>query len=307
MNMKTLRSMLILILAAVCQQVIMAQATPQTLPETAAADELFNAKKWPEAEAAYAAIVKRDPNDAQAWYQLAMTRYSLKKYAPAADAFQRNIAIGNSGFAMYNLACVYSLMGERDKAVEWLSKSVDNPKMVLAAINFSDPDLANLKDDARFKQLAEKTDRKLRPCMYDAEARQFDFWVGEWDAFNPQGRKVGTSVIQNISSGCGILENWTNALGGAGGKSINFYDATAGKWFQYWIGSSGGPVRYSGNYKDGAMRYAGETVGKDNKKTLLRLTFFNLDPNTVRQLAENSPDDGKTWTTTYDLKYVRRK
>lgn len=55
------------------------------------------------------------------------------------------------------------------------------------------------------------------------------------------------------------------------------------------------------------MRYEGETVGKDGKKTLLRLTFFNLDPNTVRQLAENSPDDGKTWTTVYDFKYVRSK
>lgn len=286
---------------------VQAQPQPQTSMPMAAANELFNAKKWREAGSAYEAIVKIEPNNAEAWYQLGMVRYSLKEYATAADALQKNIAIGNSGFAMYNLACVYSMMGDKDKAVEWLTKSIDNPKMVLAAINFSDADLANLKNDGRFKQLADKVDRKMRPCMYDAEARKFDFWIGEWDAYNTQGRKVGTSVIQNVSSGCGILENWTNAIGGAGGKSINFYDAAAGKWFQYWIGSSGGPVRYSGNYKDGAMRYEGETVGKDGKKTLLRLTFFNLDPNTVRQLAENSPDDGKTWTTVYDFKYVRSK
>ena len=36
------------------------------------------------------------------------------------------------------------------------------------------------------------------------------------------------------------------------------------------------------------------------------LTFFNLDANTVRQLSEQSVDGGKTWTTVYDLKYVRK-
>ena len=29
------------------------------------------------------------------------------------------------------------------------------------------------------------------PCMSRAESRQFDFWVGEWDAYNPQGPKAG--------------------------------------------------------------------------------------------------------------------
>jgi len=307
MSMRILQQTLIVIMTVAAIQGIKAQPQKQTSPSMAAANELFNAKKWPEAETAYEAIVKTVPNNAEAWYQLGMARYSLKEYATAADAFEKNIVIGNSGFAMYNLACAYSMMGEREKALEWLMKSVDNPKMVLGAINFSEPDLAVLKDDSRFKALADKVDHKMRPCMYDADARRFDFWIGEWDAYNTQGRKVGTSVIQNISSGCGILENWTNAFGGTGGKSINFYDASAGKWFQYWIGSSGGPVRYSGNYKDGAMRYEGETVGKDGKKTLVRLTFFNLDPNTVRQLAENSPDNGKTWTTVYDFKYLRRK
>ena len=305
--MRMLRSMLVLVLAAACQQLMMAQAPTQVSTKATAADDLFKAQKWSEAETAYETIVESEPDNAYAWYQLAITRYTLKEYAPAADAFQKNIAIGNSGFAMYNLACVYSIMGEREKAIEWLTKSVDNPKMVLGTINFSDPDLADLKNDARFKALAEKVDRKMHPCMFDEQARKFDFWIGEWDAYNPQGRKVGTSVIQNISSGCGILENWTNAIGGTGGKSINFYDAVAGKWFQYWIGSSGGPVRYSGGYKDGAMRYQGETIDKDGKETLLRLTFFNVDTNTVRQLAENSSDDGKTWTTVYDFKYVRRK
>jgi hypothetical protein len=38
-----------------------------------------------------------------------------------------------------------------------------------------------------------------------------------------------------------------------------------------------------------------------------RLTFFNTNPNEVRQLGEVSNDLGKTWKVEYDFKYVRAK
>ena len=55
------------------------------------------------------------------------------------------------------------------------------------------------------------------------------------------------------------------------------------------------------------MRFVGATVGQGGKKTLNKLTFSKIDENTVRQLAEVSTDEGKTWTVTYDFKYVRKK
>jgi tetratricopeptide (TPR) repeat protein len=274
-------------------------------PQMKTANELLNSQKFAEAADTYEAIVKSDPADGAAWYQLGSARYSLKQYDKAAAAFEKNVTISDSGFAMFNLACVYSLMGQKDKAVEWLTKTVDNPKTILPGVNFADPDLTSIKDDARVKSLWEKVDHKIHPCKYSAENVQFNFWVGEWDVFNPQGRKVGTSLIQNIASGCGVLENWTDGFGGTG-KSINFYDANDKKWHQYWIGQNGSPSRYSGNYSDGALRYIGEPYELNGKHITPRLTFFNVDANTVRQFAEKSDDDGKTWTTVYDFKYVRR-
>jgi len=153
--------------------------------------------------------------------------------------------------------------------------------------------------------MTEIADRQNRPCMYSAEARQFDFWVGDWDVFLPTGQKTGTNTVQLFSNGCGLLENWTSTLAGDG-KSINFYDTSTAKWYQSWIGSGGGALRYAGAFKDGAMRFEGETIA-NGKKTLQKLTFFKLDENTVRQLFEASSDDGKTWTITFDLKYVRKK
>lgn len=163
-----------------------------------------------------------------------------------------------------------------------------------------------LPASAQTPQTPAQPDKLKRPCMYSAEARQFDFWVGEWEVYDPQGTKAGASVIERIANGCGILENWTNASGGGTGKSINFYDPQAGKWFQYWIGTDGNPQRFSGEYRDGALRFAGGPYTQGGKKYVTRLTFFNLDANTVRQLSERSEDDGRTWSVSYDFKYVRR-
>jgi tetratricopeptide (TPR) repeat protein len=291
-------------LTVICQ-ICSAQTSIQLSSQMAAANELFKAQKWSEAADAYEQVLKSENSNGVAWSNLGSARYWLKQYQPAADAFEKSVAINASGFTMYNLACVYSLLGQKDKAIEWLTKTVDDPKMILPALNFNDPDLAAIKDDARFKALAERVDRKIHPCKFSDESKQFDFWVGEWDVYNPQGRKTGTSIIQSIAGGCGVLENWTDGFGGSG-KSINFYDPTDHKWYQYWVGQNNAPARYAGIYRDGALRYIGEPSVVNGKKIVPRLTFFNIDANTVRQFAESSNDDGKTWTPVYDFKYVRK-
>jgi tetratricopeptide (TPR) repeat protein len=296
-------ALLLLVLFAVLGQTVFAQAQPS--PKMLAANELLKSQHWAEAAKAYEDIVNEEPNNGRAWYQLGVARFSLQQFEPAIAAFQKNVAISKNPNVMYNMACAYARLGQKDKALEWLDKAVNN-KTPLFVNMATDPDLVSLRDDARFKELLIAQDKQRRPCMYSTEARQFDFWVGEWDVFNPQGQKAGTSVIQQISAGCGVLENWRDAFGNEG-KSINFYDANTAKWYQYWIGASGGPLRMSGIYKESAMRYEGEPTTSNGMTTLSRLTFFNIDAKTVRQFAEQSTDGGKTWTTTYDLKYVRTK
>lgn len=67
-----------------------------------------------------------------------------------------------------------------------------------------------------------------RPCAA-AEFRQFDFWLGQWDVFNPAGQKIGTNSITSIDGGCVLLESWTSARGGTG-HSFNFYEPATKRW-----------------------------------------------------------------------------
>lgn len=152
---------------------------------------------------------------------------------------------------------------------------------------------------------------KAFPCLTNAQARQFDFWLGDWDVYNRGTTTlVGKSKIENASGGCMVLENWT-AIGGPmhNGKSMNFVDPESNKWIQVWVGSSGINNQnitrfYDGEYKDGAMRFVFDRVTK-GQKIIGRFIFFNEGPNQVRQFNEQSADGGKTWTTSYDFTYKR--
>jgi hypothetical protein len=52
--------------------------------------------------------------------------------------------------------------------------------------------------------------------------------------------------------------------------------------------------------------YVADTVIA-GKKALAKMTFSKLANGDVRQLGENSTDEGKTWTVTFDFTYVRKK
>jgi len=195
----------------------------------------------------------------------------------------------------YNLACKHALAGERDAAFEWLDKAI--------AVGFGsvdtmekDPDLASLRGDARWRGVVERARAKANPCKTLPEARQLDFWVGEWDVRDPGGRLVGHSSIQLILNDCVVLESWSGALGGTG-KSMNFWDGKHRRWQQTWVDDRGHVTEYTGRLVDGSMRYATD----DGQ----RLTFTPLAGGRVRQLAEAS-SDGKSWSVRYDFVYSPR-
>ncbi len=139
------------------------------------------------------------------------------------------------------------------------------------------------------------------------EHRQFDFWIGDWDVAMG-GKQAGESHVDKILGGCVIFENWTGA-GGGQGKSFNLYDATKKRWQQTWVDASGGLIEFYGELQGGNMAYMTEspTRGPDGqvRKTLGRMTFFPQGAS-VRQLWEQSFDEGKTWSVAFDGLYTRK-
>lgn len=160
------------------------------------------------------------------------------------------------------------------------------------------------------------------PKPFDCSApehRQFDFWIGEWDVVPnpatipagtpppPAGQKPGRNVIEKAHNGCVLIENWMAT--GQTGQSFNLYDRTSKRWHQTWVDSSGGRHEYWGELKNGNMVFAGEIpLGPASRfagRRVVRLTFFPMGPDQVRQFLEALNMDG-TWSVSYDFIYTRR-
>ncbi|MEZ5428255.1 MAG: tetratricopeptide repeat protein [Pyrinomonadaceae bacterium] len=277
---------------------------PQQSPEMTAAMGLVKEQKWTEAEKALGEVVRKEPKNGRAWFNLGMARHSQEKWESAIEAFKKTVEIAQVPAAMYNVAAGYARLGRKDEAFEWLEKALNSGAAFGTNIS-ADPDFETIRADARFKQMLEIVDRKKNPCQYSAESRQFDFWVGDWDVL-VGGKKVGENLVRMELKGCTLVENWNNLNGGYG-KSLNSYNSSTKKWKQFYVDSSGSMLEFEGGFKDGVMHLEGETIDGKGAKTLHILEFHDLPDKTVRQWWQQSTDDGKTWTTVWDSIYVKKK
>lgn len=142
------------------------------------------------------------------------------------------------------------------------------------------------------------------PCLSEAH-RAFDFWIGTWDVYRPNGQKVGVNEIGSAMGGCVLHERYS--AGAYHGESFNTFDAARGVWHQTWVDNQGALLLLEGGVTDGAMILSGETTDAQGAKTLQRITWTRLedDGTRVRQLWEVSNDGGQTWTVAFDGEYRR--
>jgi len=170
----------------------------------------------------------------------------------------------------------------------------------------------NMKQTILFLLLTIQATAQQKPCSSPVY-RQFDFWIGEWEAFATNGQKAGDSKISLILDSCIVLEEWTSVTVTQGiryaGKSFNTYNAATKQWQQTWVDNVGGSTEYlegkGGNnsvvFKTNLFPYSKDTMA------IRRLSFYKLSNDKVRQHGEISKDNGNSWNTEYDLEYRRRK
>ena len=137
------------------------------------------------------------------------------------------------------------------------------------------------------------------------ECRQFDFWVGDWEVRNADGRILGSNRIEKILGGCVLEENWSGARG-LRGRSFNLYDASDRRWHQTWVDSQGSLLLLAGGLRDGRMVMEGVTTQPDGKTLAHRITWEPLPDGRVRQHWETSPAGGSAWTDAFLGFYNRR-
>jgi len=276
-----------------------------------AADSFYFANDWNNAVSLYNELLTDTSTNSLALQRLGFAYYNIGKIDEALRNFHRsetaNPPAAMQPYLYSRMAKAFSIKNDYEKAFEYLDKAVAAGYINLNELD-SARDFASLRDKPAFKERRTKIYNTLYPCYTNARAREFDFWAGEWDVYATGTKNlVGHSIVQIISGGCALLENWEGQ--NSTGKSINFIDPGTNKWKQSWAGSYANGIQefVNGEYKDSAMRFEFETKNAQGQKMIGRFIFYNEGANQVRQFNETSADEGKTWTTSYDFTYIRRK
>ncbi|HTK95707.1 MAG TPA: hypothetical protein VL382_08715 [Terriglobales bacterium] len=150
-----------------------------------------------------------------------------------------------------------------------------------------------------------------KPCTAP-EARQFDFWVGDWEATWPAGGGApagkATNHVVRLMDGCVTQENFDGrSSNGLVGMSVSSYFARGGKWKQTWVDNQGAYMDFVGEFKDGQMVLAREVTNPKGQKVGQRMVWKNIQPDSFDWSYEQSSDEGKTWNVVWPIHYTRKK
>jgi len=152
-----------------------------------------------------------------------------------------------------------------------------------------------------------------KPCT-QLEAKQFDFWIGEWDLTwqGPQGGlpegQVGKAVniINSELGGCVIAENFSFADSSYTGRSWSVYSAGKKQWQQTWVDNSGSYLLFTGEFSEGKMILQTQPYQRGDKTFVSRMVFKNIQKNSLDWDWQRSDDNGKTWKDVWNIHYQRK-
>lgn len=301
------RSVHVLTAFSLLLSMIVFGARGETMSPAMEADAAFQAQDWRRAADMYQLLVQDKDAPGIDWFRLGYALVKLGRDKEAAAVFE---AAEKHGLPKPSVELGLALAlarSDRDKALEHLQAAAGGGFNDSKRLETEDA-LAPLRSDARFAKIMDTVKRNEKPCLYSAENRQFDFWVGEWRVVQSgtEAPQVGASRIDLIHNGCVVLENWTSARSPYAGQSFNTYNNDLKRWEQYWVDNQGGTIFFHGQLEGNVMNYWTDDVPQpDGRKLRRHLQFFNLDHDTVRQFSQGSYDGGQTWTVEYDFTYHR--
>lgn len=156
----------------------------------------------------------------------------------------------------------------------------------------------------------------------EPEARQFDFWLGEWDVQNHNSRPGSdqwfvtgraTNRVYTVVGGCAVVEHWRGyawpAAGHVVGFSVRAYDPAAEQWDLVLLWPMGAPQRFGnpeGRFEDGRGDFYSRFVNPQGDSVISRLSFWKIEAGSFQWNNAYSRDGGTSWDSTWIMEQRRR-
>jgi FG-GAP repeat protein/VCBS repeat protein/tetratricopeptide repeat protein len=197
-------------------------------------------------------VTSREPYNGRAWRTLGLAQLQLKNLDRSRDAFQRALA-EDPGYPapMFQLAIISALQQNKDEAFDWLSKAKATRKVDMTQLEVT-PELASLKDDARYKPLLPTRQDFDNPFVEPVKVIRE--WDGEHanDQFGWIARNIGDVDHDGVPDF--VTSAPTNNAGGEGAGRVYVYSTKSGKLL--WTADG-----HKGDQLGTGLEAAGDTNG----------------------------------------------
>ena len=138
--------------------------------------------------------------------------------------------------------------------------------------------------------------------MDTSPEKQFDFWLGEWEAAWG-GNERGTNRVERILEGKVIQENFSAP--DFTGMSVSTYDPERKLWCQTWVDSSGTYLDFTGSFENGRMTLVRDAIVR-GEACKQRMIWYDIQADRFHWNWERSDDGGGTWRVLWQIRYTRR-
>lgn len=145
------------------------------------------------------------------------------------------------------------------------------------------------------------------PCK-GPEYRTLDFWVGDWDAVDQQGKVIGTNRITRDEYGdCIITEHFRMNDGTMIGHSVSTYRPGLKQWRQNWVDSQNGYFDLVGGPVTGSDHiFVFENKRLTETQPHQRMIFQDLKPDSFVWRWQNRAKATDAWADSWVILYRRK-
>jgi hypothetical protein len=144
-------------------------------------------------------------------------------------------------------------------------------------------------------------------CATNPEARQLDFWLGEWSIAAPGAGPSATSKVFLDLDKCLVVESWDGGRDHSG-KNMFAYAAGEKSWRGMFVDNDGrAHIFVDGKVASGTAEFFGPSRGPNGEAVLNRIRIVRRADGKVEQDWDKSSDNGTTWTNQFRLEYSHKK
>ena len=162
-----------------------AQISAPVNPNIRAADSLFQTGggEWKKMKTLYESANSSELNPAN-WSRMGFANYHLGYYDEALKDYQQVLEKTPvpplSAITYSRIAKVYALRNDTRNAITSLDSAVHDGYAILAEMDTLS-DYNSISNEAGFLTFKKAVYASANPCMVNPNAREFDFWIGEWN------------------------------------------------------------------------------------------------------------------------------